>query len=108
MPYIVPNRSGTFGRGARGFTAYDNKGNFWGYFPNGRIPQCSITNFAVDPNCPIGALRPSTSQTQCGCKSSGPNGCYPKTLATCPAGYTCVGYSYAPWASCNINAGILF
>ena len=107
MPYIVPNRAGTFGKGARGFTAYDNKGNFWGYFPSGRIPQCSIANFVLDPNCPVGALTPSTSAS-CGCRNPGPNGCYPASVVTCPTGYQCVAFSYAPWGSCNINSGILF
>ena len=108
MPYIVPNRRGNFNGGARGFTAYDNAGNFWGYFPTGRIPQCNPTDFKKDPNCPKGALKPAygfVPQCSGGC---GSKGCYPQTIPTCPAGYDCVSKVYAPWGSCNIKKGILF
>lgn len=107
MPFVVPDRQGKFTSNARGLTAYDSKGNFWGYFPTGRLPQCGITNFAVDSNCPLGALPPGHNASTCGC-SGGCKGCYPKTIAKCPRGYTCKAFDYAPWGSCNLDVGIKF
>lgn len=107
MPYLVPNRQGNFGAGARGLTVYDNKGNFWGYFPTGRVPQC-LPSVKRDVNCPVGALSPIVGKNACGCGSASVNGCYPASVPTCPPGSTSVSKGYAPWCSCNLDKGILF
>lgn len=72
MPFLVPGR---------GFQPYDNTGNYWGYFPNGRTPECDTL-----PNA-SGVLR------------------------GCPRGNSRTGFQRisklnAPWCSCNMYSKV--
>jgi len=97
MPFLIPGR---------GNTVYDSKGNYRGTIVSGK-PRCSLYTFSVDPNCPLGALKPG--KANCGCSgTSNSNGCIPKTLSVCPANSTCTAFAYAPWASCTYQKSILF
>ena len=88
MPFIVPKR---------GFTSYDNLGNFQGYFPSGHIPQCH-TFVQVNTDCPVGSIM---------YQDGIPYSCNHTRKRLCPKGTPTIGFQRirrlnSPWCSCNM------